>query len=152
MPTNATDNQRMASEPVMKAEGTDNVRFDSEPNKVRPSMNAPAAYARKSIRQQITFNDRKFDVKTLPIDMQRVVGHLTKDFGEEYALTFAFMVRTASELHRAWHMTLLTHKVLQQIKDKHYAAEFADKRCSFVLAVGVAFWKKELATAHERLV
>eukprot|EP00526_Cylindrotheca_closterium_P007251 CAMPEP_0113658378 /NCGR_PEP_ID=MMETSP0017_2-20120614/31678_1 /TAXON_ID=2856 /ORGANISM="Cylindrotheca closterium" /LENGTH=689 /DNA_ID=CAMNT_0000572629 /DNA_START=68 /DNA_END=2137 /DNA_ORIENTATION=+ /assembly_acc=CAM_ASM_000147 len=98
--------------------GNVNVKFDSEPNMVRPTMTTAARYQRKSIRQQITFNDRKFDVKTLPIDMQRVVGHLTKDFGEEYALTFAFMVRTASELHRAWHMTLLTSKILQQIKDR----------------------------------
>ncbi len=27
-------------------------------------------------------------------------------------------MRTAMELHRAWHMTLLTSKILQQIKDK----------------------------------
>jgi len=90
----------------------------SEPNLVRPGMDAQAVYQRKSIRQQITFSDQKFDVKSLPIDMQRVVSHLTKDFGEEYALTFAFMVRTASELHRAWHMTLLTSKILQQVKDR----------------------------------
>ncbi|MEM7403354.1 MAG: PD-(D/E)XK nuclease domain-containing protein [Myxococcota bacterium] len=38
---------------------------------------------------------------------------------------------------------------LQQIKDKHYAAEFADQQCSFVLAVGVAFVGKHLAAAYE---
>lgn len=41
---------------------------------------------------------------------------------------------------------------LQQIKDKNYVAEFADQRCSFVLAVGVSFVGKQLATAYERLV
>jgi len=38
--------------------------------------------------------------------------------GEEYALNVVFMIRTAVELHRAWHMTLLTNRVLQQLKDK----------------------------------
>lgn len=96
-----------------------NVRHASEPNMVRPTMSTSAVYQqRKSIRQKITFDSKKFDVTTLPDDMQRVVGFLTEDFGEEYALTFAFMVRTASELHRAWHMPLLTSKILQQIKDK----------------------------------
>ena len=40
---------------------------------------------------------------------------------------------------------------LQQIKDKHYSAEFADQHCSFVLAVGVAFVGKSLEMAHEKL-
>jgi len=47
-----------------------------------------------------------------------VYGHLAEKFGEEYGLIFVFTVRTAVELHRAWHMTLLTSKILQQIKDK----------------------------------
>ena len=29
-----------------------------------------------------------------------------------------FLIRTAVELHRAWHMPLLTSKILQQIKDR----------------------------------
>ena len=40
---------------------------------------------------------------------------------------------------------------LQQIKDKNYVAEFADQQCSFVLAIGIAFVSKQLATAYERL-
>lgn len=40
---------------------------------------------------------------------------------------------------------------LQQIKDKNYAAEFAKRQCSFVLAVGIAFAGKSLVAAHERL-
>ena len=40
---------------------------------------------------------------------------------------------------------------LQQIKDKNYVAEFADRNCSFVLAIGIAFIGKQLATAYERL-
>ena len=33
-------------------------------------------------------------------------------------MRIAFTIRTAVELHRAWHMTLLTTKLLQQLKDK----------------------------------
>lgn len=72
----------------------------------------------KSIRQQVSLSEEKFDTRTLPADIQRVYCHLAEKFGEEYALTFVFTVRTASELHRAWHMTLLTSRILQQIKDK----------------------------------
>jgi len=60
---------------------------------------------------------RRFDVQTLPVDLHRVYKHLydqTQD--EQYALTIVFMIRTAVELHRAWHMTLLTSKLLQQLK------------------------------------
>ena len=42
-------------------------------------------------------------------------------------------------------------EALQQIKDKNYVAEFADQRCRFVLAVGISFVGKKLATAYERL-
>ncbi|MEM7403083.1 MAG: PD-(D/E)XK nuclease domain-containing protein, partial [Myxococcota bacterium] len=42
-------------------------------------------------------------------------------------------------------------EALRQIKDKNYAAEFADQNCSFVLGIGVAFVGKQLATAYERL-
>ena len=70
------------------------------------------------IRQIVTFSERRFDVMTLPADMQRVYHHLNENVGEEYALLFIFIMRTAVELHRAWHMTLLTSKILQGIKDK----------------------------------
>ena len=73
-----------------------------------------------SVRHHITFSDRKFDIKTLPADLRRVYTQLAADFGEDYALTFCFALRTACELHRAWHMTLLTSKILQQIKDKFH--------------------------------
>lgn len=61
---------------------------------------------------------RKFKVELLPNDLQRVYKHLEEQFGEEYALTVVFTVRTAVELHRAWHNGLLTSNILQQIKDK----------------------------------
>mmetsp|Transcript_14344 Transcript_14344/g.20120 ORF Transcript_14344/g.20120 Transcript_14344/m.20120 type:complete len:207 (+) Transcript_14344:40-660(+) len=77
-----------------------------------------ATYDAKSIRQKITFSGRKFDVKTLPVDLYRVYETLKIRSGEEYALTNVFMIRTAIELHRAWHNTLLTAKILQQLKDK----------------------------------
>ena len=72
----------------------------------------------ESIRNLVTLTAKKFEVTSLPADMQRVYGHLVEKHGEEYALTFVFTMRTAIELHRAWHMTLLTSKILQQIKDK----------------------------------
>jgi len=62
-------------------------------------------------------NDTSFDVSKLPADMKRVYSHLKAESGEDYALKIVFTMRTAIELHRAWHMTLLTSKVLQQLKD-----------------------------------
>ena len=50
--------------------------------------------------------------------MQRVYAKLENDHGETYALLWIFSMRTAIELHRGWHMTLLTSKLLQQIKEK----------------------------------
>mmetsp|Transcript_10559 Transcript_10559/g.23382 ORF Transcript_10559/g.23382 Transcript_10559/m.23382 type:complete len:633 (-) Transcript_10559:58-1956(-) len=72
----------------------------------------------RPIRRDVELSQRVFDVNTLPADMRRVYGHLEKQFGEEYALLFIFTMRTAVELHRAWHMTLLTSNILQQIKDE----------------------------------
>lgn len=83
-----------------------------------PSIAFQQLQKTKSIRQEVTFSERKFDVKTLAPDLHRVYKNLERDFGEEYALTFVFIFRTGVELHRAWHMTLLTSKILQQIKDK----------------------------------
>ncbi|MEM7496172.1 MAG: PD-(D/E)XK nuclease domain-containing protein, partial [Myxococcota bacterium] len=40
---------------------------------------------------------------------------------------------------------------LAQIQEKNYAAEFAQRQCSFVLAIGMAFAGKRLAAAHERV-
>lgn len=88
-------------------------RSQSEP---RLTQERPELF--KSIRHAVTFTARRFDVTTLPTDLQRVYHHLSKDYGESYALTVCFVVRTAVEMHRAWHMTLLTSKLLQQIKDK----------------------------------
>ena len=102
-------------------DGGDNVSFlrdnaTSNSGRLRPSMTVTGKY--RSIRHAITFSERKFDITTLADDQQRVFGKLKAEYGEEYALIFIFTMRTAVELHRAWHMTLLTSKVLQQIKDK----------------------------------
>jgi len=59
-----------------------------------------------------------FNIKSLPADLQRVYKSLRKEYGDEYALTMIFSIRTAVELHRAWHMSLLTSKILQQLKDR----------------------------------
>eukprot|EP00553_Chaetoceros_curvisetus_P014127 CAMPEP_0204642036 /NCGR_PEP_ID=MMETSP0717-20131115/51467_1 /ASSEMBLY_ACC=CAM_ASM_000666 /TAXON_ID=230516 /ORGANISM="Chaetoceros curvisetus" /LENGTH=700 /DNA_ID=CAMNT_0051662775 /DNA_START=70 /DNA_END=2172 /DNA_ORIENTATION=+ len=83
-----------------------------------PGLNRPgSAQASVSFRQEITFSDRRFNVKTLPADLHRVYKKLERDFGEDYALTFVFIFRTGMELHRAWHMTLLTSKLMHQLKD-----------------------------------
>lgn len=82
-------------------------------------MNLSARSSEKeSIRGVIKITDKRFDVSTIPMDMQRVFYHLKEKYGEEYGLYFVFTMRTAIELHRAWHMSLLTSKILQQIKDK----------------------------------
>lgn len=72
----------------------------------------------QSVRHDISFSQRKFDIATLDEDMQRVYAKLENDHGETYALLWIFSMRTAIELHRGWHMTLLTSKLLQQIKEK----------------------------------
>ena len=72
-----------------------------------------------SIRGVVEPNQEvKFDVTTLPADMQRIYKELSRRFGsDDYALPVIFVMRTAIELHRAWHMTLLTDKILQQLKE-----------------------------------
>ncbi|MEM7496114.1 MAG: PD-(D/E)XK nuclease domain-containing protein, partial [Myxococcota bacterium] len=40
---------------------------------------------------------------------------------------------------------------LRQIKDKRYAAVFADSQCTFVLAVGIAFVGKRLEAVSEKV-
>ncbi len=68
--------------------------------------------------KMIRESGRKFNVDLLPRDLRRVYRRLEQMFDEKYALTVVFTIRTAVELHRAWHMSLLTSSILQQIKDK----------------------------------
>jgi single-stranded DNA-specific DHH superfamily exonuclease len=42
-------------------------------------------------------------------------------------------------------------KALQQIEEKQYISAFADSDCSGVLAIGIAFKGKTLATAHKMM-
>ena len=71
-----------------------------------------------SVRKLVQLRDGHiFDMSQLDSDIQRVFGHLKERFGEEYALHIVFTIRTAEELHRAWHMTLLTTKLMQQLKE-----------------------------------
>ena len=80
-------------------------------------FNLSRSFNEKDGRRCCRDSGRRFDVQTLPVDLHRVYKHLyeqTQD--EQYALTIVFMIRTAVELHRAWHMTLLTSKLLQQLK------------------------------------
>mmetsp|Transcript_1003 Transcript_1003/g.1540 ORF Transcript_1003/g.1540 Transcript_1003/m.1540 type:complete len:672 (-) Transcript_1003:155-2170(-) len=89
----------------------------SESTRSRPSLRDVKGKL-KSVRHDISLSERRFNVKTLPVDMQRVYQELTDKHGEEYGLVWLFSMRTAVELHRGWHMPLLTSKILQQIKDK----------------------------------
>lgn len=75
---------------------------------------------RASIRDVVRFKSKRFNVKTLPQDLQRIYHNLTgaHNRSEEYALQNVFAVLTAIELHRTWNMTLLTSKTLQRIKDE----------------------------------
>lgn len=62
----------------------------------------------------------KYDLRQLEADepdLYRVQQHLARRFDETYSLYIVFVIRNAVELHRAWHMTLLTSKLCQQIKD-----------------------------------
>ena len=72
---------------------------------------------RGGLESVVSRSQRKFDVEKLPPDMLRVYKKLEEKYTEEYALLFVFTMRTAIEMHRAWHMTLLTSKILQRIKD-----------------------------------
>ena len=74
---------------------------------------------KETLRDVINLTPRQFDTNKLPNDLGRVYEFLKNKYDEEYALLVVFTMRTAMELHRAWHMTLLTSKILQQIKDKH---------------------------------
>jgi hypothetical protein len=103
--------------------GPPKISLDERGN-ARPSAiarpNAVTSSSRtKSVRHAVKLSERRFDVNSLPIDILRVYLELEKKYGEEYGLIFVFMMTTAIELHRAWHMTLLTSKILQQIKDTY---------------------------------
>ena len=72
----------------------------------------------KPVKRHVKLSERKFDINSLPADMRRVYDHLEKQFGEEYGLLVIFSMRTSIELHRAWHMSLLSSNILQQIKEE----------------------------------
>ena len=71
-----------------------------------------------SLQRVVQFRVNKFDTRQFPRDLARVVARLTEQHGENYALHVAFAIRTAVELHRAWHMTLLTSSLMEQLKEK----------------------------------
>eukprot|EP00548_Thalassiothrix_antarctica_P006674 CAMPEP_0194132738 /NCGR_PEP_ID=MMETSP0152-20130528/3142_1 /TAXON_ID=1049557 /ORGANISM="Thalassiothrix antarctica, Strain L6-D1" /LENGTH=680 /DNA_ID=CAMNT_0038827897 /DNA_START=79 /DNA_END=2121 /DNA_ORIENTATION=+ len=102
---------------VKFSEGNDGKGEDSDKTFSRRSFGLMKSQY-QSVRHDISFKSKKFETKTLPMDVQRVYKQLKEDHGEEYALIWVFSMRTAVELHRGWHMPLLTSKILQQIKDK----------------------------------
>ncbi len=110
-------------------------------------MNAPPSFSQRSsvdahsLRDHISLQRKViFKPKKLPADVHRVFEDLrekhkkefelehdnNQDYDEltpeekavETALQSVFIMRTAIELHRSWHMTLPTMSILQQIKDK----------------------------------
>ena len=78
----------------------------------------PHITKQSSLSHIVSARKFRFDMGQMPEDLQRVFGHLERRFGEEYGLHIVFLIRTAVELHRAWHMTLLTSKIMQQLKDR----------------------------------
>lgn len=85
---------------------------------MRTSIVIAPGFSTDGVSLPFRSSGRKFNVASLPVDIRRVYRRLREEFGEDYALTVVFTIRTAVELHRAWHMTLLTTRLLQQIKDK----------------------------------
>ena len=88
-----------------------------------PSLRKPASLRRMPSKPLLELQKivklreaHKFDMTQLPRDIQRVANALTERYGEEYALHVVFTIRTAEELHRAWHMTLLTSKLMEQLR------------------------------------
>ena len=64
--------------------------------------------------------EARFDVKSLDPGLQKLYLSLTtKDHHtREYALTVIFNIRTAIELHRAWHVSLFTNRLMEKVKAK----------------------------------
>lgn len=91
--------------------------IQTKPNQTMVAKGIEANDWNSEIRKVVTLSERQFDIKTLPADMQRVYKELAARYGADYALKVIFVMRTGVELHRAWHMTLLTSKILQQLKD-----------------------------------
>lgn len=58
---------------------------------------------RAGLGSVVSRSERRFDVDKLPADMLRVYRALEEKYGQEYALLFVFTMRTAIEMHRAWH-------------------------------------------------
>ncbi|MEM7495873.1 MAG: hypothetical protein AAF471_07080 [Myxococcota bacterium] len=82
-------------------------------------------------------------------------GSLTKTLKQNSRLEFKLAESVWGEQDQALverGLQQTAQATLRQIKDKNYAADFADSQCAFVLAVGVAFAGKSLAAAHERLM
>ena len=69
------------------------------------SISTESRLHRAGLGSVMSRSERRFDVNKLPADMLRVYGALEEKYGEEYALLFVFTMRTAIEMHRAWHMT-----------------------------------------------
>eukprot|EP00931_Biecheleriopsis_adriatica_P070430 TRINITY_DN4419_c0_g1_i2.p1 TRINITY_DN4419_c0_g1~~TRINITY_DN4419_c0_g1_i2.p1 ORF type:complete len:615 (+),score=106.70 TRINITY_DN4419_c0_g1_i2:76-1920(+) len=72
---------------------------------------------RDELRRNVKFSERRFDVETLPADIQRVYRSIKARYDEEYALLFVFNMQTAMEMHRAWNLTLSTSHTLQKCAD-----------------------------------
>lgn len=73
------------------------------------------------LRNLVPFTRRRFDAqRELESDILRVYNKLKESSGgdDTHALRVVFAMRTAIELHRAWHLTLLTNDILQRLNDR----------------------------------
>jgi hypothetical protein len=91
-------------------------------------IGSPTAQSEKQIpvRELIKFRENTYEIEDILKDQKdqkdliRVYNALRKEEeSREYALTFVFIVITGIEMHRAWHMTMFTSKLLKEIKDKY---------------------------------
>jgi hypothetical protein len=100
---------RTTTGPLTVSGATAQVMFEGlQADKKRGKFWLPEDWARKK---------KRFDWKNkLPKDMRRVVGFLKERFTEDYALKVVFLIRTAVELHRAYHMTMITSRILNELK------------------------------------
>ena len=65
--------------------------------------------------------EARFDIRSLDPGLQKLYLTLTKkdNHTRDYALTTIFNIRTAIELHRAWHVSLFTNRLLEKVKAKY---------------------------------
>jgi len=88
---------------MISATPVDAARAADAERKIAGVSIASGTLHRAGLNSVVTRSERKFDADKLPPDMLRVYRKLEEKYTEEYALLFVFTMRTAIEMHRAWH-------------------------------------------------